>query len=152
MFFTQKEVLMNDQVTSPATTPKRSKALHITLWIVQILLVITFGFAGVMKSTQPIAVLGKNMPWTLVVPAALVRFIGISELLGALGLVLPSITRILPGLTAWAGVGLTTIMVLAMGFHVSRGEFYGIPPTLILGLLSAFVAWGRFRKAPIKAR
>jgi putative oxidoreductase len=143
---------MNNHVASPAMAPKPGKALHITLWIVQILLAAAFGFAGFMKSTQPIAELGKNMPWTLVVPAGLVRFIGVAEMLGALGLVLPSITRVLPGLTAWAGVGLTTIMVLAMGFHVSRGEFYGIPPTLILGLLSAFVAWGRFRKAPIKER
>jgi hypothetical protein len=115
-------------------------------------LALAFGFAGFMKLTQPIASLAHGMPWTQVVPAALVRFIGASELLGAIGLVLPSITRILPRLSALAGLGLTVVMVLAMAFHVSRGEMYGIPPTLVLGLLSAFVAWGRFRKAPIQAK
>jgi putative oxidoreductase len=147
MFFTQKEVLMTDQVTSPAATPKSGRALHITLWIVQILLAIAFGFAGVLKSTQPIAALGKNMPWALVVPAALVRFIGISELLGALGLVLPSITRVLPGLTAWAGAGLTTIMVLAMGFHISRGEFYGITSDIDTRAAFGFCGMGKISQS-----
>ncbi len=136
----------------PTLARPRNKALHVSLWIVQIMLALAFGFAGFMKLTQPIALLAHGMPWTQVVPAALVRFIGTSELLGAIGLLLPSITRILPRLSALAGLGLTVVMVLAMAFHVSRGEMYGIPPTLVLGLLSAFVAWGRFRKAPIKAQ
>jgi uncharacterized membrane protein YphA (DoxX/SURF4 family) len=145
---------MSDQAMSVAavSAQPRNKVLHIVLWVVQILLGLAFGLAGFMKLTQPIATLGHNMPWTLVVPAALVRFIGASELAGSLGLLLPSLTRILPRLSALAGLGLTVVMILAMGFHISRGEMYGIPPTLILGLLAAFVAWGRFRKAPIEPR
>jgi hypothetical protein len=135
---------------NPGVQP--SKALHFSLWGVQILLAIPFAFAGTMKATQPIAELAAKMGWPGVVPEALVRFIGISELLGALGLVLPAATRIKPGLTALAGVGLMTIMVFAAIFHVSRGEIGMVLVPAVLGALSAFVAWGRWRKAPIAPR
>jgi putative oxidoreductase len=136
--------------TAPAST-RPSKALDISLWIVQVLLAAAFTIAGLMKSTQPIAELAKNMPWTGVIPAALVRFIGVSELAGGLGLVLPAATRIRPLLTPLAATGLLTIMVLAAGFHLSRGES-GPLINFTLGALAAFVAWGRLKKAPIQAR
>jgi hypothetical protein len=129
-----------------------SKGLHIGLWFVQILLAVAFGMAGFMKTTMPFDALNKAMPWTLVVGEPGVRFIGASELAGALGLLLPSITRILPILTPLAGVGLTTVMVLASAFHASRGELGVLPINFVLGSLAAFVAWGRFRRAPIAAR
>lgn len=126
------------------------KALAVALWITQGLLALAFGFAGFMKLTRPFAELAAAMPWTEVVGPALTRFIGASELAGALGLILPAVTRIKPNLTPLAAIGLATIMLLAMLFHVSRGE----PPfaNLLLGGLAAFVAWGRFRRAPILAR
>ena len=107
--------------------------------------------AGVMKTTAPVAELAKNLNWVADMPW-LVRFIGASELAGALGLILPSLTRIMPRLTSLAGLGLFTVMVLASGFHVVRGEFGGLPITFVLGGLAAFVAWGRYRGAPINAR
>jgi putative oxidoreductase len=61
-------------------------------------------------------------------------------------------TRIQPKLTGWAAVGLGTIMVLALGLHVSRGEWSHVPPVLVLGALAGFVAWGRLKKAPIPPR
>ena len=74
--------------------------MHIVLWLVQILLACAFGMAGFMKSTQPVDVLAQNgIQWATQVPVALVRFIGISELLGAIGLILPAATRIKPVLT-----------------------------------------------------
>jgi putative oxidoreductase len=76
------------------------------------------------------------------VPRWLVRFIGTSELLGALGLILPAAMRIKPALTGFAALGLLTIMVLAALFHVSRGEFGMLPINSVLGALAAFVAWG----------
>jgi DoxX-like family len=82
----------------------------------------------------------------------LVRFIGASELLGAIGLVLAAVTRSKPVLTALAAAGLVIVMVLAAGFHVSRGELQMLPPSLVLGAFAAFVAWGRFKKAPIAPR
>jgi putative oxidoreductase len=126
--------------------------LHAALWIAQALLAFTFGFAGYLKVTQPIATLAQQMPWTGAVPAALVRFIGVSELAGALGLILPAATRIRPALTPMAAVGLVLIMGMASGFHLSRGELYMLPMNVILGLLAAFVAWGRLAKRPIPPR
>jgi uncharacterized membrane protein YphA (DoxX/SURF4 family) len=130
---------------------KPARGLSVFLWIAQILLALVFGFAGAMKLATPIAELAKNAAW-IKDSAFLVRFIGISEVAGALGMLLPSLTRIKPKLTSLAAVGIFIIMVLATGFHLMRGEAKFTPLTLALGALAAFVAWGRFRKAPIAAR
>jgi uncharacterized membrane protein YphA (DoxX/SURF4 family) len=137
-------------MSSDAAAP--SKGLNIGLWIVQVLLAVAFGMAGLMKSTAPIEELAKQMVWPGTMPAAMVRFIGVSELLGGLGLLLPSLTRIQPKLTALAAAGLVVVMVLAAGFHVTRSEFGALPVNFVLGGLAAFVAWGRFKKAPIAPR
>jgi uncharacterized membrane protein YphA (DoxX/SURF4 family) len=134
------------------TGQETSKALHITLWIVQVLLAGLFLMAGFMKTTQPIEQLSAMLPWTGQVPAGLVRFIGVSELSGALGLLLPSILRIKPHLTLWAAIGIATIMLLGLLFHVWRGEYSTIGFNLFIGLLAAFIAWGRFRKVPIESK
>jgi hypothetical protein len=128
------------------------KGLRIALWVVQGLLAVAFGMAGVMKLLTPIAELGANMGWVNSLPEGLVRFIGASELAGAIGLILPAVTRVKPGLTALAGCGLTLVMLLAAAFHLSRSEWTALPPNLLLGGLAAFVAWGRFRRAPISPR
>jgi hypothetical protein len=135
---------------SHGTSP--SKVLHWSLWAVQVLLALLFAFAGTMKTTAPIADLAAKMGWPGTMPEAVVRFIGVSELLGAVGLILPAATRIKPGLTALAGAGLTTIMVLACLFHLSRGEANMLPINFVLGGLAAFVAWGRWKKAPMAPR
>lgn len=83
----------------------------------------------------------------------LTRFIGVMEVLGALGVLLPAATRIRPGLTPLAALGLFTIMVLATGVHVVRGDIAtALPVVGSLGALAAFVAWGRGKKAPIAPR
>jgi putative oxidoreductase len=128
-----------------------SHRLHIALWVVQAILAATFGMAGVMKTMTPIDELAQKAPWVADMPG-LVRFIGIAELAGAAGLILPAATRILPGLTALAAAGLVAIMVLATAYHLSRGEMQSLPITIVLGGLALFVAWGRFRKAPIAPR
>jgi uncharacterized membrane protein YphA (DoxX/SURF4 family) len=130
---------------------KPARGLTIALWIAQILLALVFGFAGSMKIFTPIEELAKNGAW-MRDSAVLIRFIGISEVSGALGMLLPSLTRIKPKLTSLAAVGLFIIMVLATGFHLMRGEARFTPMTLALGALAAFVAWGRFRKAPVAAK
>lgn len=129
------------------TTP--SKGLHIGLWISQVLLALTFGATGVMKLVTPIATLAEKMSWVNHSPTWLVPFIGACELAGALGLVLPSLTRIQPKLTPIAASLLVVVMVLAAGVHVSLGEAALATPSVVLGALAAFVAWGRFTKAPI---
>jgi uncharacterized membrane protein YphA (DoxX/SURF4 family) len=130
-------------------TARAPKWLHITLWTVQILLALVFAVTGLMKVTQPIEALAASLA---AVPLPLVRFIGVAELLGAAGLVLPAATRIAPVLTPLAGLGLTLVMLLASLDHVNRGEFTIVVVPVVLGVLSAFVAWGRWRSAPIAAR
>lgn len=138
---------------SGANVPaKPSKALHLSLWGAQILLALAFASAGAMKATLPIAELAAKMGWPAAMPPALVRFIGTSELLGALGVVLPAATRIKPGLTSLAGAGLATIMALAALFHASRGEVGMLPTNVVLGGLGALVAWGRWKKVPVAPR
>ena len=129
-----------------------SKTLRGVLWGAQILLALAFLSAGAMKAIQPIAVLVEKMVWPGALPEGLVRFIGVSEFLGGLGLILPAAFRIKPILTPLAGVGLATIMTFASVFHVTRGELGVLPINFVLGGLAAFVAWGRLKKAPISAR
>ncbi|MFV0604226.1 MAG: DoxX family protein [Niabella sp.] len=128
---------------------QKSKAMNISLWIAQGLLAAMFLMAGTMKSTQPIATLAESMPWVSYSPAWLVRFVGISELLGGLGLILPALLRIQPKLTVYAAIGLAIIMVLAMGLHAYKGEFSAIGMNVVILLIAVFIAWGRTKKVPI---
>jgi putative oxidoreductase len=125
--------------------------MNILLWLVQLVLAAAFGMAGFMKSTQPVdALLQAGIAWASQVPLPLVRFIGIAELAGAIGLILPAATKIKPALTPLAALGLLTVMILAMAFHLSRGEGQALPINMVLGGLAAFVAWGRTKKVPIR--
>jgi len=128
---------------------QRSKSLHIALWVGQVILAALFLMSGFMKISQPIETLSQSLPWTAQVSELLVRFIGIAEVLGALGLILPSVLRIRPNLTPIAAIGLAIVMVFAAAFHLMRGETPAIGMNIILIAIAAFVAWGRFKKAPI---
>jgi hypothetical protein len=119
--------------------------LEIALWIAQIILAAMFAFAGFLKTTQPIAQLAKMMAWASDSPVALVRFIGVVELAGALGMILPILTGILPWLTPLAAIGFVIIQILAIGMHARRGETAKtVALNLVLLALSVFVAWGRW--------
>ena len=126
--------------------------MKVALWIVQALLALAFLAAGAMKLTQPLATLAASIAWTADVPEMLVRLIGLAEVLGALGLVLPAATRIRPRLTPLAAAALALDMVLASVFHLARGEATMLPATLVLAALLAFVAWGRATRAPVAPR
>ena len=130
----------------------RPKALHIILWVAQIILGGMFIMAGTMKSTQPIVDLSKSVPWTANVPSVLVRFIGVSELLGGIGLILPSLLRIKPILTPVAAIGILLIMVFALVYHIMNGETNVIGINLAFGVVAAFIAWGRLKKASINSK
>lgn len=132
------------------TTPSRS--LHYGLWAAQILLGLAFLGAGAMKATAPIADLQAQMNWTNHTPEALIRVIGVSEFTGGLGLLLPSALRIQPTLTPIAASALVAVMTMAFGFHIYLGEPAMGVPSLVLGSVAAFIAWGRFTKAPIQPR
>lgn len=137
-----------------ASIPARpaSRALRAALWGVQGLLAMAFAGAGSLKALTPLDEAARKIAWIPDVPAALVRFIGAMELLAAAGLILPALTRIAPRLTPLAASGLVAIMTLASAFHLTRGEPAGVVVNLVLGGLAAFVAWGRFRRAPIAPR
>ena len=135
-----------------AYAEKRGKGMHIGLWVVQVLLGVAFLAAGLGHLAQPMEQLRAQNPWITGTMGQFVRFIGVVEVLGGLGLILPSATRIKPSLTPLAALGLTTVMVLAALTHAVRGEFFMIPVNAVFGGLMAFVAWGRWRKAPIAPR
>ncbi|GAA5219382.1 DoxX family protein [Membranihabitans marinus] len=134
------------------TDLQSNKVLNIVLWIAQGLLAAMFIMAGSMKTFQPVEVLMESIPWVSSELLLLIRFIGISELLGGLGLLIPSILRIKPFLTVWAALGLALVMVLATGFHIIRGEFSSIGMNLVLLGFALFIAWGRSKKVPILAK
>ncbi|MGH1414034.1 MAG: DoxX family protein [Pelagimonas sp.] len=130
-----------------------SKGWTIGLWAAQALLAAMFLMAGFMKLTSaPADMVAMGMLWAENAPVALIRFIGTAEVLGAIGLILPAATRIMPQLTKLAAAGLAVIMVLAAGLHISRGEFEVVPMNVVLFALAIFVIWGRSRKAPITPR
>ncbi len=136
----------------PATpTAAAPRALHLSLWVVQVLLAAMFLMAGGTKLTAPIETLQTQMAWVAGGLGGAVRYIGFAEVLGAIGLLAPAALRIQPGLTPLAAAGLAAIMLGATGTHIVRGEFAMVPVTLVLAGLAAFVAWGR-RRAPIAPR
>ncbi len=133
------------------TEQKKSKALHISLWVAQSLLAAVFAMAGFMKIFSSIEQMAQNgMGFVNEYSEGMVRFIGVSEVLGAIGLILPAAFRIKPILTPLAAVGAAIIMVLATSYHISHGEPF--LATVIFFLLAAFVVWGRFKKEPISAK
>ena len=113
------------------------------LWGIQGVLALVFLFAGGMKLITPIEVLSVMSPF----PGEFIRFIGVCEVLGAVGLILPYALRILPGLTALAAAGLVVIMGGATVTTLAIGGGVLALPTLVLGLLAAFVALGRWPSA-----
>lgn len=128
------------------------KGLGIALWIVQGLLALTFAGGGVWKLLTPIAELAVNMPWMGQVSPAFLYMTAAIDVLGGLGIILPSLTRIRPGLTVLAALGCVALQVSAIVFHLSRGEAADTPFNLLLIALSLFVAWGRRSKVPIAPR
>jgi uncharacterized membrane protein len=132
--------------------PRPPRALNLTLWVGQLLLAAVFFLVGYTHAAAPIEVAIQRAPWVASLPVALVRFIGVAELAGAIGLLLPAATRIRPILTPLAAAGLATMMVLAVPFHQLRGEASAVVINVVLGSLAAFVALGRARWAPIAGR
>ena len=115
------------------------------LWIVQVLLAMLFLFPGFAKLVMPIEVMTKQLP----LPGLFLRFIGVAEVLGAAGLLLPGILRIRTGLTPLSAAGLVVIMIGATVVTLRTGTIAMALLPLATGLLSAFVSYGRWRLAPI---
>jgi len=118
--------------------------MNTALWIVQIVLAIAFVGAGAMKATQPREKLEGFLPWVADFSTGTVRLIGVAEVLGGLGLVLPAVTGLAPVLVPIAATGLGVVMVLAAITHARRKEPTMIAVNLVLLALAVVVAWGRF--------
>jgi len=114
------------------------------LWIVQGLLALLFLWAGGMKLVLPVEAMTEQMP----LPGLFLRFIGVAEVLGALGLILPGLLRLRPALTPLAAAGLVLIMIGATVLTLAGGAVAMALFPLVVGLLAAFVAYGRWRLTP----
>ncbi len=119
----------------------------IAIWAVQVLLAVLFLFAGSMKLVTPVDVLAKQ---SAPLPVTFVQFIGVCEVLGALGLILPSALRIRPGLTPLAACGLVIIMIGATVTTLGTPQAAFAPIPAVTGVLAAVVAYTRWRVVPIR--
>jgi uncharacterized membrane protein YphA (DoxX/SURF4 family) len=122
--------------------------MTIALWIVQVLLGVLFIFGGVSKLLMPLEELTKQIG----LPGWFIQFISVAEVLGGLGLILPSLLRVAPGLTPLAAACLVIIMIGAVLITIASGAVVSALFPLAVGLLLVFVAYGRWRVAPIRAR
>jgi DoxX-like protein len=118
------------------------------LWVIQGLLALLFLFAGGMKLILPL----EQMTGPVPIPGLLLRFIGVVEVLGALGLILPGLLGIRPELTPLAAAGLVIVMIGATVITLAGDAAAPALIPLAVGLLAAFVAYGRWRLAPIGRR
>lgn len=119
--------------------------MNIALWISQILLAVVFGYSGLMKSTKTeseLVAMGQTGVENL--SPETIRFIGVMEILGAVGIILPQLTGIFPILTPLSAVGFVIIMILAARVHFRRNEKKTALMNLVILLVCAFVAYGRF--------
>lgn len=123
--------------------------MNIVLWIVQVLLAVAF-FAHGWLFLSPPAEMVEQMNASL--PRWFQLFLGVAEVLAAVGLILPGLTRIMPWLVTWAAGGIMIVTVSATAFHLVRGEMSSAAITLLLLVMAAFVAYMRYRVRPIVVR
>ena len=123
--------------------------MNIVIWIFQILLAIAFLAHGWLFLSPPAEILDQM---NASLPRWFTLSLGVAEVLAAVGLILPGITRILPGLVTWAAVGIMIVTASATVFHIARGEISSGATTLVLFGMATFVAYMRYRVMPIPAR
>jgi hypothetical protein len=127
--------------TQPPSVARRRLAMTGSLWTLQALLALLFLFGGIMKLVTPVEMLLAQMPVPL--PGLFLQFIGVAEVAGAIGLILPGLLRIKPGLTVLAACGLIIIMIGATVVTLVGGNVATALLPVIVGLLCVAVAYGR---------
>jgi hypothetical protein len=138
--------------TPSATLARKSPLiLNVLLWAAQAFVGVSFAVIAWIKLSKPIAELAAMWPWTGEFPEAMVRGLGVIDLGGGLGIVLPTLTRIRPNLAVTAAACCAALQVCAMIFHISRGEAEATPVNVVFLSLSLFIFWGR-RKYAVAAR
>jgi uncharacterized membrane protein YphA (DoxX/SURF4 family) len=133
---------------SIASTRAAGKRINVAIWIVQVLLACLFLFAGGAKLVLPIAEMTKQFP----LPGQFLRFLGVVELAGAVGLILPSLLRIRPYLTPLAAGGLVIVMSGATAISMAGGTVAPAIPPFIVGCLAGLVLLARTRVVPIREK
>jgi hypothetical protein len=137
---------MQSVATSEGNQKSAGRRLNVVLWIIQALLALLFLFAGGVKLILTIAVMAKQVA----LPGWFLRFIGVAEVLGGIGLILPGVMRIRTGLTPLAASGLVIIMIGATWITVGEGSILSALFPLAVGILAAFVAYARLRLVPLR--
>jgi uncharacterized membrane protein len=122
--------------------------MNIALWVVQVLTALGFGGHGFLLLSGPQR-MAERVPWIRGLPGGFVRVLGVLEILGAIGVVIPAATGVLPSLTVAAAGGLVAMMLLAILFHITRREWPNIGLNLVLGALAFAVAYGRLVIEPL---
>ncbi len=125
---------MNDRTASV-----NGERMNLSVWIAQGFLFVAFGVLGAMKVTMSIPALTDILTWPAALPVWLVRLIGAAELAGAVGILVPAFTGILPWLTRWAAFGLAAVMGFALGYHLMLFQGMMLLPRLLLGGLAVYV-------------
>jgi hypothetical protein len=115
--------------------------MRVAFWIVAALLAVFYLFSGAVKSIRSKDQLRPMMGWVDTMPLSFVRTIGVLEVLGAIGLILPPLTGVAPGLALAAAVGLALVQVGAIGLHLSRGEAKVVPLNIVLLALAVVAVW-----------
>ena len=119
--------------------------MNALLWTLQMVLALVFGGAGTVKLIAPRDQLAKTLGgWVYDFPAPLLKPLGLAELLGAIGLIVPPLVHVAPILTPLAASGLGVTMIGAIAPHARRGEFANVVVNVLLAVMAAVVAWGRF--------
>jgi len=137
---------MSETYRDGAADNNATSKIGVALWVAQCLLALVFLFAGGAKLVLP----AEKMQGPVAIPILFTRFLGVAEVLGATGLILPSLLGIKPGLTPLAACGLVLIMIGATTIHAATGDPTALF-TLVIGILATFVAYGRWRLAPISS-
>lgn len=128
------------------------KVTNVALWILQTLVATMFIATGILKMSQPISSLSAMLPWTGQNSPIMVRGLGFLDVLGGVGILLPSLLRIKPQFTVITAFANIVLMICAIIFHVARGEASVIGFNFLLIAILTFIAWGRSSKVPIEAR
>ena len=123
--------------------------MNVALWVLQVVLALVFLAHGVMMLAPPAEV---AVQMNAMLPRWFQVFLGVAEVLAAIGLTLPGLTRIQPGLVPAAAAGVMVVMVSATVLHLTRSEFSAAATTFVLLVMATFVAYGRWRRLPIAPR
>ena len=123
--------------------------MNMVLWVLQALLALAFFAHGCLLLFPPASIVAQM---NASLPRWFQLFIGVAEILAAVGLTLPGLTRIQPWLVSAAAAGLMIVMICATVFHLARGEMTSAITTVVLLAMATFVAYMRWRVAPIQSR